>query len=401
METLVKPPAPVLGEELISAAREVGSLISQNIVEEEDNRRLSSATFNALKEAGFLRLYVPRSLGGLEVDPVTVATLVEEVSRHNAAAGWCMMVANTSAWWCCRATDKGVEEVYKHRPDAIIAGTFHPPMKATPSRGGYVVNGRNPLASNVHEGTWIFMSAFVMDGDNIKMNNGIPEVIGVLLNPEDCQIIDTWYTLGMRTTDSNDVLADHVFVPDHLVFPLSPVFETNSYYSGRLYKFAAMGASITSLIAPIPLAIAQNSITELKAMAEKKTPMGSMTSIRERGSVQRKLGMAEAMVQSSRAYLYQTLSEKWNKTLAGETLSLEDKAALLLAATHTNQTCLQAVDMMYSAAGSTAIYTRSKLERYFRDAQVIRQHGFANESRYETAAQVYFGLPPDLPVLAF
>ena len=57
--------------------------------------------------------------------------------------------------------------------------------------------------------------------------------------------------------------------------------------------------------------------------------------------------------------------------------------------------------MMYSAAGTTAIYTRSKLEQLFRDAQVIRQHGFANESRYETAAQVYFGVQPDLPLLAF
>ena len=53
------------------------------------------------------------------------------------------------------------------------------------------------------------------------------------------------------------------------------------------------------------------------------------------------------------------------------------------------------------AAGSTAIYTKSKLEHYFADAQVVRQHGFANESRHESAAQVYLGLPPDLPVLAF
>jgi hypothetical protein len=59
------------------------------------------------------------------------------------------------------------------------------------------------------------------------------------------------------------------------------------------------------------------------------------------------------------------------------------------------------VDLMYSAAGSSAIYTRNKLAHYFSDAQVIRQHGFANDSRYETAAQVYFGLPPDLPVLVF
>lgn len=95
------------------------------------------------------------------------------------------------------------------------------------------------------------------------------------------------------------------------------------------------------------------------------------------------------------------LSECWHKTLAGEKLSLEERAALLLAITHTNQTCLQAVDLMYSSAGTSAIYTRNKLAGHFSDTQVIRHHGFANESRYETAAQIYFGLPPDLPVVVF
>jgi alkylation response protein AidB-like acyl-CoA dehydrogenase len=401
METLLKSSARSLNQELMHTAIEIGAVISRNVTEEENARRLSAATVNALKEAGFLKLYLPESLGGLEVDPVTTAYLVEEVAKHNTAAAWCMMVANTSAWWSSRATEKAVTEIYQDNADAIIAGTFHPPMKAEPVEGGYVINGRNPLASNVHEASRIFMTAFVMEGDHIKMNNGFPQVIGVLLNPEDCQIIDTWHTLGMKATDSNDVVADNVFVADHLVFPISPVFEPNSFYTGKLYQYAAMGASIASLIAPIPLAVAQNAIAELKLLADKKTPMGSMTSIRERGAVQRKLGLAQAMVQSSRAYLYQTLSDKWNKTLTGESLTLEDKAALLLAATHTNQSCMQAVDLMYSAAGSTAIYSRSKLEHYFTDAQVIRQHGFANESRYETAAQVYFGMPPDLPVLAF
>ena len=253
----------------------------------------------------------------------------------------------------------------------------------------------------MHEAQWIFVTAFVMEQGQMKMHNGIPEVIGVFMNSADCEIIDTWYTLGMRATDSNDVAANDVFVPDHRSYPLVPEFEPNSHYKGPLYKFPAIGASIASLIAPVALAVARNAISELKALAEKKVPFGSAVSIRERGSVQRKLGMAEAFVQSSRAYLFQTITECWNKTMAGEKLSLEERAGLLLAVTHTNQTCLQAVDMMYSAAGTSGIYTRNKLAHYFTDAQVIRQHGFSNDSRYETAAQIYFGLQPDLPVLVF
>jgi alkylation response protein AidB-like acyl-CoA dehydrogenase len=111
--------------------------------------------------------------------------------------------------------------------------------------------------------------------------------------------------------------------------------------------------------------------------------------------------MAEALVQSASAYLHHVISKYWNKTIDGKFLSMEERADLLLASTHTNQSCVQAVDMMYSAAGSTAIYTKNKLSRYMCDMQVIRQHGFSNESRFETAAQVYFGLQPDLPVLTF
>lgn len=380
---------------------ELGRVISQNIDEEEKNRRLSKPVLDGLRGAGFHRLFLPKSLGGLEADPVTVAKLIEEVAIHNTAAGWSMMVANVSTWWCRSLPEKGIEEIYKDGPDTLIAGAFHPPMMATPVDGGYRINGRSPLTSNVHEAKWIFVTALVLEQGQVKMNNGIPEIIGVLMNAEHCQIIDTWFTLGMKATDSNDIAANDVFVPNHLFFPLVPEFESNHYYKGSLYQFAAMGASVACLIAPIALAVARNAIQELKLLAEKKTSFGSVVPLRERGAIQRKLGMAEALVQSSRAYLYHTITECWNKTLTGIKLSLEEKAGLLLAAAHTNQSCLQAVDMMYSAAGSSAIYTRNKLAHYFTDAQVIRQHGFANESRYETVAQVYFGLQPDLPALVF
>ncbi|HJS54902.1 MAG TPA: hypothetical protein VJ765_10170 [Chitinophagaceae bacterium] len=73
--------------------------------------------------------------------------------------------------------------------------------------------------------------------------------------------------------------------------------------------------------------------------------------------------------------------------------------ATLLAAAQTNQSCVEAVELMYTAAGSRGIYKKNKLAHYLMDAQVLRQHGFMNESRYETAAQIFFGLPPALPIV--
>jgi alkylation response protein AidB-like acyl-CoA dehydrogenase len=235
----------------------------------------------------------------------------------------------------------------------------------------------------------------------MKISNGIPEVRVVMMHVSQYKIIDTWQTIGMKATDSNDVVATDVFVPAHLTCALSPTFEPTAYFSGHLYRYPALGAGIASLIAPVALAIARSAIKEIILLADKKVPFGSSTPLRERGSVQRKLGLAEALIQSARAYLYQTISDTWLKVLAGETISLQERAELILTSTHTNQSCLQVVDMMYSVSGTHGIYLKNKLAHLFADAQVIRQHGFSNESRYESVAQVYLGLQPDLPVIAF
>ena len=124
METLTKTPIASNENDLLEIANELGPVISQYTEEEEKNRRLSSTVFNKLREAGFHKLFLPASLGGMEASPITTAKLVEQVSSYNTAAGWSMMVANTSAWWCSRFSDKGIEEIYKDGPDTIIAASL-------------------------------------------------------------------------------------------------------------------------------------------------------------------------------------------------------------------------------------------------------------------------------------
>lgn len=401
METLGKTNVPKVEKDLEKTAREIGPEISKYVEEEETNRRLSPQVVNALRNAGFFKMFLPKAVGGLETDPLTAARVIEEVARHNTAAGWSLMVANTGPIMLVKLPDKGIDAIYGDHPDVFVAGSVHPPMSATPVKGGYSITGRNPLFSNVHEAKWLFVLAFVMEKGQMKMQDGHPEMIAAVMKASDCEIIDTWHTIGMKGTDSNDVSARDVFVPEYLSLPLNPELAPNPRFPGPLYRFPASGANIACLFPPVSLALAQNAINELKSMAEKKTPLGSMVSIKQKGAMQRKLGIAEALVQSSRAFLYEAIEECWEKVKAGQDVRREEKARLLLAATHTNQSCTKAVDLMYSAAGSTAIYTRNKIAHYFTDAQVLKQHGFVNDSRYETAAQILFGLPADLPLVEF
>jgi indole-3-acetate monooxygenase len=387
--------------DLLDAVKRIAPVIQQYADEAERAGRLSPATVDAMREARMFRMFNPKALGGLEVSPITCVRVIEAVAALDSAAGWALSNPVAYTYWCARLPDAGSQEMFGGSPDAIIAGPFHPPLKASPAQGGFHISGRAPLASNCREAAWIAVTALVMEGDRPSTDSqGIPKTIFAFLRAQDCKILETWSALGMRGTGSDDIGVDSAFVPSARTFPIVPEFEPGAHYRGPLYRFPAMGIN-ASVLPPVTLAIARQAIEAVKAVAQVKTPFISSSVLRQRASAQAKVAQAEAAVRSGRALLYDTLAEAWEKTLAGERLSLEEKTDLLLATMNAVQSSAKAVELMYSAAGTTGIYTRSPLERHFRDMEVLKQHGFAAENRWETAGQVYLGLQPDFALVAF
>ncbi len=113
------------------------------------------------------------------------------------------------------------------------------------------------------------------------------------------------------------------------------------------------------------------------------------------------LGKAEGVLGAARSFFYETAIEAWERTQAGQASTREEKARLMLAAVHLMQSCVDAVDHVCSVAGTSGIYTRSPLERAFRDVHTARHHGWVSESRYGTYGQIALGLEPDFPVALF
>ena len=390
-----------IDETVVARAREIGPLIREHAAEAERERRPPRAVVEALVRQKLTRMFLPPSLGGLGTDPITCLRTVEEVARFDSVAGWMLMVANSSTWFCARLPAETVAEIHRDPDDCIMACAFHPPVEARPVSGGYRLTGRRPFASGAHAARWVCLTGMVMEGEAPRMIHGRPEIIVAVVPRESVEIVDTWYGLGLRGSDSNDVSVRDAFVPGDWTCPLAPAFQPNAHYSGPLYRMPMLGAIVLAHIPPVATAVAQNAIDAVRAMADQRRPMASAVPLRERGAVQEKLGRAEGMLRSARAFMYDAMAEAWRRTVAGETLTLADRANLLLAATHTVQSSAQVTDMMFTAGGSSAVFAGHALERLFRDAQVIRQHGFVCAARYETVAQVSLGLEPDLPLVHF
>jgi len=382
---------------LIDAAREIAPIIQKHNQEAERARRLSRPVLNALRETGLLRMSTPRSLGGLETDPITRALVVEEISRHDSAAGWTLENPLDWAFFCARLPDAGAEEIYSRGADILIAAQFGRPLNATSTEGGYRISGRAPFVSNCYDADWISSTALV---DVDQPSEGEPETVMVYFPREKCEIIDTWDVMGMRGTGSNDISVTDVFVPTARTFPMVPEFEPGSHYRGPLYRLPLVGAAGTGIPTPM-LGVARRALDEVTELALTKTPVAASALLRERSSAQIQLGQAEAILRSGRLLLLNTVSEAWQRCVDGGTHSLKQRADLLLAMTHAMSSAVRAVELCCSIAGTTAFRATSPLERCFRDVQTMRHHVFTSEARYGTFGQVYLGVPPDFPVVAF
>jgi len=151
----------------------------------------------------------------------------------------------------------------------------------------------------------------------------------------------------------------------------------------------------------VALGVARGAIDELRDLAQRKTPFGSAKALRERPVAQATLAKAEGMLRSARLLFYDSVGVAWQRTQVEGQSTLEQKADLLLAGAHAVSSAAKVADLMHRLAGTTAIYTRSRLERHFRDAQTLRHHGFVSEARYEAVGQVYLGVPPEFGLVGF
>ena len=235
-----------------------------------------------------------------------------------------------------------------------------------------------------------------MDGEKpLLREDGKPETILAYMPMETCNIIETWSVMGMRGTGSDDVEVIDIFVPSHRTFGLPAGSQRGSHYQSPLYRFPFLSMAVGG----VALAIARNAIDEVSALAQGKTPLTSKTLLRDKASTQWKIAQAEAAVRSARALRNETIDQVWESTVAGNTPTLGQRADLLLSTVNAVSSSVEAVEMMFQVAGTSGFQDDSPLQRHFRDIQVLKQHAYASEARYQSLGQVFLGLTSDFPSL--
>jgi len=285
-------------------------------------------------------------------------------------------------------------EVIGDGSEAIVGGAINPSAgKSRPVDGGFKISGRWSFGSGYHYLTWLIVGCMVMDGDHPRMlSNGMPEIIAAFVPQADSEVLDTWYTAGMRGTGSHDFVIDDVFVPAERTFPLPAAFASAPPRPSRAYRtpfYDIAGAQIAS----VGLGIARDAIDTFKAMATSKTPTIGTVTLADLHTMQDRVARAEALLRSARMYLFGTVEDVAAGSYGADTVSEEGSAALRLASAHAAQSSVDAVDLVFDGGGGTAIYATSRLERCFRDVHMVTHHVCVAPSNLEMVGQYLLGGP--------
>ncbi len=373
-------------DHVIAAAQALAPVIRDMREELDATRHLPTSLAEKMTRAGFFQLHACQELGGPELPPLTGFQVIEELSKADDSVGWCAMIASslslTTGWL---APEVG-RKMFGNPLDVRIAGSIRPEGRAYPVEGVHRVEGQWNFASGVHHANWLYCTCKVMNGQHT------PEVRTLLVPAESATIVDTWSVVGMCGTGSHDFVVDGVFVPhEHDVSRSKPPTA-----SGQLFTVynAAVGQGATwSNTAANALGIARGAIDTFVDLATSTGSTMSTALLRDRPMVQTRLAEAEAIVGAARAYVMESVRTAWEAAGDGALDAKRHALPLRLAITHSIHEAVRAVDIVFHAAGTNAVYRKNPLERYFRDIHVAVQHAAALPLHIEAAGKVLMGHP--------
>ena len=379
-------------DDAVERAQSVADILREAGPEAERERRLPERAARAMAHAGLYRLSVARAYGGDEADPATLVRAIEAVSRADAAAGWNLMIGLETAGISSGHVDpEGGNEIWGANPDAILCGALRTSARAVREPGGWRITGQWPFASGCHNAQWFWGGALMFDTDQSPILNsrGLQRPIQACMPMESVRILDTWNVAGLRGSGSHDVAVDNLFVPDHLT---TDVYGSPARQQTPLFRYPLISRLCFTKVG-VGAGIARSAIDAFVSLATEKTPYTATQLLRERPQAQLAVAEAEALLGAGRAFVLEAVGQMWEEVCAEREPSPELRVRQRLAASFCTDACTRAVDIIVRAAGSTANFLSSPLERHARDVRVVQSHVTVAPAVFETAGRAMLGLP--------
>jgi alkylation response protein AidB-like acyl-CoA dehydrogenase len=346
--------------------RLVKERIASRAAQYDESFEAPLADIQDLHREGWLLANLDKRRGGLGFglhgdDPLSFFLIDEHLAYGNPSTAHCFQVHNNSLMMIdAMANDEQVKPWLEPtlKRGALIPGAGAEPYGAPPTMakrvpGGYLVSGTKHYATNATMAEWLWIGRVESDSHAkpimFMLHRDTP---GLKIDAE------TWRPTGMRACVSPWLYLENCFVPEENLLGRPGQFLDENWMGKINFAFTA------------------NYLGSARAMYD-----WALAYIRERNGAkdsyrQLRFGELKSMLDASRLILYNAV--RMFKT---------DPAGALVAAHEAKWMAKETLEkVMWSSAeicGSTALFVKHPLERFYRDMHLHMMHG-----RHDIAAQI-------------
>lgn len=352
------PSASEAAPDVVEIATSLAPSLAGRSAEIDQNDRFVAENYALLKEAGLVEAGVPAELGGGGAEVPELAEMLRILGHAcgSTALAFSMHTHQVAipAWrWRHQkvaAAEPLLKRIAAERIILLSSGGsdwIGGSGKAEKVEGGYRVTARKVFTSGAEAGNVLMTGAIheAEDGTRSVIHFGAP------MKAPEVRIEDTWRTMGMRGTASNDVVIENLLVPDAGV--------AFSRKAGEWHPVFQIIATIAfPLIYAVYLGVAE-SARDIAIDIAKRKP-------------QPDLSLAGRMDTELRAA---QIAHRWMlEAVARNAPSADTVNEVMIGRTLVARHAIAAVELAMELAGGASFYRANGLERRFRDIQGARFH---------------------------
>lgn len=364
---------------IVETAQQLAPKLAERAADIDQNDRFVGENYALLKEAGLVEAGVPRELGGGGAEVPELAEMLRVLARAcgSTALAFSMHTHQVAipAWrWRHQkvaATEPLLRRVAAERLVLLSSGGsdwIGGSGKAEKVEGGYRITARKVFTSGAEAGNILMTGAIyeAEDGGRSVLHFGVP------MKADEVHIEDTWRTLGMRGTASNDVVIENLFIPDANV--------AFARKAGEWHPVFQIIATIAfPLIYAVYLGVAESARDIAVGIAK--------------GKPEPDLSLAGRMDTELRAA---QMAHRWMLDIVTRNAPSADTVnEVMIGRTLVARHAINAVELAMELAGGASFYRKTGLERRFRDIQAARFHPLQAGPQARYAGAVALGLPTE------
>jgi hypothetical protein len=345
---------------------DVQSQLKEESLRAEKMGRLTDKQLELIYANKLFHLFVPKSLGGLELDLVTGLEIEEEAARIDGSLGWTITLCSGANAFVGYLPPEASAHIFS-KPKVCFGGSGKLGGVARETEQGYIISGKwNYVTGLPHITICTANCRIEKNGQLLTNNDGSPGYKSFFFMPDEIVCEEDWHTMGLIATASHSFSVENLNVDSGRSFVIDGDFRTidQVMYQYPFDAFSALTLGVNHLGM-------QEHFLELAEII-----FDSITETARKDFRSRLLERAVQETENRRTLFFYYAKASWKELQEQGKVSEMLKKKIFLLCREIAKKGREMVIEIYLYLGISASNPETEVNRLMRDVLTASQHSF-------------------------